>query len=51
MAMNSLRDIRREENWRRRDGRLSDRDLAALQERLDRLSAQVRMDRNDGNRY
>jgi uncharacterized protein YcfJ len=46
MAMNTLNDIRREESMRRRDGRLDGRDEAALQARLDTLSAQVHMDRN-----
>lgn len=44
-AMNTLSDIRNEENRHRRYGRLSDRDEAMLQQRLDTLSAQVRMDR------
>jgi uncharacterized protein YcfJ len=44
-AMNTLNDIRREENMRRRDGRWGDRDEAALQARLDNLSAQIRLDR------
>ncbi|THD61476.1 glycine zipper 2TM domain-containing protein [Phenylobacterium sp.] len=44
-AMATLGDIRRDEQNRRRDGRLNDRDEAALQGRLDNLSTQVRMDR------
>lgn len=44
-ATNELNDIRRDEQDRRRDGRLSDNDRATLQDRLDRLSAEVRMDR------
>jgi uncharacterized protein YcfJ len=44
-AMNTLNDIRREEQIRRQDGRMSDRDQAALQARLDRLSAQVHYDK------
>lgn len=44
-AMNTLNDIRREEQNRSRDGRLSDREVAALQARLDRLSAQVHYDK------
>jgi len=45
MALNTLDDIKREESDRRRDGRLTDRDEAALQARLDTLSDQVHMDR------
>ena len=44
-AMNTLNDIRREEQLRHQDGRISDRDQAALQARLDRLSAQVHYDK------
>jgi uncharacterized protein YcfJ len=44
-AMNTLNDIRREEEMRRRDGRLGERDTAALQARLDSLAAQVRYDK------
>jgi uncharacterized protein YcfJ len=44
-AMNTLNDIRREEQIRRQDGRMSDRDQAALQARLDRLAAQVHYDK------
>jgi Glycine zipper len=44
-AMNTLNDIRREEDMRRRDGRLGERDQAALQARLDRLAAQIHYDR------
>jgi uncharacterized protein YcfJ len=44
-AMNTLNDIRREEQNRSRDGRLSDREVAALQARLDRLSEQVHYDK------
>ncbi len=44
-AMNTLNDIRREEQTRRQDGRMSDRDLASLQARLDRLAAQVHYDK------
>jgi len=46
-AQRTLRDIRRDENNRMRRGRLSDRDTAILQARLDRLQADVRMDRRD----
>lgn len=46
MAMNTLDDIKREEYDRRRDGRLSDRDEAALQARLDALRERIRYDRN-----
>jgi uncharacterized protein YcfJ len=45
-ANRTLADIRRQEYDMRGDGRLSDRDMSMLQARLDRLSAQVRMDRN-----
>jgi hypothetical protein len=44
-AQYTLNDIRREEQTRSRYGRLSDRDQAALQMRLDTLTAQVRLDR------
>lgn len=44
-AMNTLSDIRNEENRHRLYGRMSERDEAALQQRLDQLSAQIRMDR------
>jgi uncharacterized protein YcfJ len=44
-AMETLNDIRHDEQNRRRDGRLNDRDEAALQARLDALATQVRMDR------
>jgi len=46
MALNTLNDIKREEADRRRDGRLSDRDEAALQARLDTLRDQIHYDRN-----
>jgi len=46
-ARDHLNDIRAEYRARQRDGRLSDRDEASLQARLDRLSADVRMDRRD----
>lgn len=46
-ARYALNDIRRDYRYRLSDGRLSGRDEAALQERLDRLSAQIRYDRND----
>ena len=46
MALNTLDDIKREEYDRRRDGRLSDRDEAALQARLDTLRDQIHYDRN-----
>jgi hypothetical protein len=46
-ATAALADIRREEQDRRSDGRLSDRDEATLQARLDRLSDQVHLDRRD----
>jgi len=45
-AAMALNDIKRDERRRMRYGRLSDRDEAILQRRLDNLSAQVRMDRN-----
>jgi uncharacterized protein YcfJ len=45
-AQRALSDIRRQESDMRGDGRLSDRDTVLLQARLDRLSSQVRMDRN-----
>jgi hypothetical protein len=41
-ARNSLDDIRREERYRMRDGRLGDRDVAMLWDRLDRVSQQIR---------
>jgi uncharacterized protein YcfJ len=44
-AMNTLNDIRREEQMRLRDGRLGERDQAALQTRLDSLSAQIHYDK------
>jgi uncharacterized protein YcfJ len=44
-AQNTLNDIRHEEQLRRQDGRMSDRDLAALQQRLDSLSSQVHYDK------
>jgi uncharacterized protein YcfJ len=47
VAMNSLSDIRNDENRYRRHGALSDRDTAHLQQRLDDLSAQVHMDRQN----
>lgn len=46
-ALATLADIRREEQDRRYDGRLSDRDEARLQARLDRLADQIHMDRRD----
>jgi hypothetical protein len=46
-AKDHLNDIRREYRDRQRDGRLSERDESLLQARLDRLSADVRMDRRD----
>jgi hypothetical protein len=46
-AMDALNDIRREAQYRSRDGRLSERDQSMLQARLDRLSDQVRMDRHN----
>ena len=49
-AERTLSDIRREEQYRGRDGRLDPRERATLQARLDDLSAQVRMDRHDGDR-
>jgi hypothetical protein len=49
-AESALNDIRREEQYRSRDGRLDDRDRATLQARLDTLSNQVRMDRMDSDR-
>jgi len=47
-AHSTLKDIRRDEQRANRYGRMSDRDQAGLQQRLDRLAAQVRMDRNNG---
>jgi len=44
-AERTLNDIRREERYRRGDGFLSSRDEALLQQRLDRLSAQIHYDR------
>ena len=44
-AQRTLNDIRREERDRRGDGYLTSRDEARLQMRLDRLSAQIRYDR------
>lgn len=44
-AQNTLNDIRREEQDRRQDGRLGDRDMASLQARLDRLAAQIHYDK------
>jgi hypothetical protein len=44
-AENTLNDIRREAQMRHQDGRMSDRDQAALQVRLDRLAAQVHYDK------
>jgi len=44
-AQRTLNDIRREERDRRGDGYLSNRDEALLQQRLDRLSAQIHYDR------
>jgi uncharacterized protein YcfJ len=44
-AENTLNDIRREAQIRHQDGRMSDRDQAALQVRLDRLAAQVHYDK------
>jgi hypothetical protein len=46
-ARNQLNDIRRDYRYRGGDGRISNRDEVALQDRLDRLQAQVRYDRND----
>jgi uncharacterized protein YcfJ len=45
-AIDALNDIKQQERRRMRYGRLSDRDEAMLQRRLDELSAQIRMDRN-----
>lgn len=47
-AQRKLNDIRRQEQDMRGDGVLSDRDRDLLEQRLDSLSAQVRMDRNGG---
>ena len=44
-AQRTLNDIRRQESDMRGDGRLSERDTSMLQARLDRLSTQVRIDR------
>jgi hypothetical protein len=46
-ARYTLNDIRRDYRYRLGDGRLSGRDEAALQDRLDSLSAQIRYERND----
>lgn len=46
MALNTLNDIKRDESYRSHDGRLSERDEAALQARLDTLRDQIRFDRN-----
>ena len=47
-ATRRLNDIRREEQDRRGDGVLSDRDRDMLERRLDSLSAQIRYDSNGG---
>lgn len=46
-ARDQLNDIKREANYRRRDGYYSGRDEAMLQARLDRLADQVRFDLRD----
>ena len=46
-ARDHLNDIRAEYRARQRDGRLSDRDETRLQARLDRLAADVHIDRRD----
>jgi uncharacterized protein YcfJ len=46
-ARDQLNDIRREADYRRRDGYFSGRDEAMLQARLDRLAEQVRFDLRD----
>jgi uncharacterized protein YcfJ len=54
-ARDELNDIRREANYRRRDGYFSNRDETMLQARLDRLADRVRFDlrdsRPDRDRY
>jgi len=46
-AMDTLQDIRRDEDRYARDGRLSDRENDALMARLDDLNYQIRRDRHD----
>lgn len=46
-AERTLNDIRREYRYRMSDGRISGRDQAMLETRLDRLQAQIRYDRQD----
>ena len=46
-ARDQLNDIRREANYRRRDGYFSGRDEAMLQARLDRVAEQIRFDLRD----
>jgi uncharacterized protein YcfJ len=46
-ARDQLNDIKRDANYRRRDGYFSGRDEAMLQARLDRLADQVRFDLRD----
>ena len=46
-AERTLNDIRREYRYRGGDGRISGRDEVAIQDRLDRLQAQIRYDRQD----
>ena len=46
-AQRTLNDIRREYRYRMADGRISGRDEATLQARLDRLQAQIRYDRQN----
>jgi hypothetical protein len=48
-ADQQLNDIRRDEQYQARDGRLDERERAALMARLDDLSTQVRMDRYGSN--
>ena len=45
-ATRTLNDIRRQESDMGGDGRLSERDTARLEARLDRLASQIHMDRN-----
>ncbi len=46
-ALTSLNDVRRQERYRRHDGRLGDNDQAMLNAKLDQIATQIRMDRND----
>lgn len=44
-ALTALNDVRRQERYRMRGGYLGDSDQAMLNSRLDRIAAQIRMDR------